>query len=205
MSSDLKLAGRTLVILGLDYLKWTQLVPMLVAWAFLLLALGLMSLANFQTQGFAAVEGLVVLWERYPWLPRLDGAVDPTETGGMTLNEEGFRQVVVNGWIGISLALFLLSLARRALFGPMDPRPYRRKIAWLLPPLALVWLAFAGNYLFGSEPFQGPAWHWFLAFSVACGLVFAVSAYSLGVGHVVGRVQEGLRSPVEGKPAGAVS
>jgi hypothetical protein len=204
VTSDLKLAGRTLAILGLDYLKWTQLVPMLVAWAFLLLALGMLALVNFQETGFATVEGLVVLWERYPWLPRLDGAVDPTENGGLTLNEEGFREVVVNGWIGISLVLFLLSLARRAAFGPIDPRPFRRKLAWLLLPLALVWLTFAGTYVFGSETFHGPAWHWFVGFTVACGLVFAVSTYSLGVGHVVGLMQEALRSREEGEPAGAI-
>ena len=187
--------GRAVAGLAIGYLRSTQLVPMLVAWAFLLLALGLMSLVNFQDTGFTLVEQWVVIWDRYRWLPRLEGAVTPTESGGLALDDEGFRRVVVSGWARLSFLLFLLSLAGQALFGARLRMPLRRKLLWVLPPAALVWLAFAGNYLFGSAPFHGGAWTWFIGFTLACVLVMAVSAYSLTVAHILGRVREALRAP----------
>jgi len=194
--------GRAVVGLAIGYLRSTQLVPMLVAWAFLLLALGLMSLVNFQDTGFTLVEQWVVIWDRYRWLPRLEGAVTPTESGGLALDDEGFRRVVVSGWARLSFLLFLLSLAGQALFGPRRRMPLRRKFLWLLPPVALVWVAFAGNYLFGSAPFQGSAWSWFAGFTLACLLVTAVSVYSLTVVHILGRVREAIRTPASeaGRP-----
>ena len=189
------MVGRLAASLAIGYLRSTQLVPMLVAWAFLLLALGLMSLVNFQDTGFTLVEQWVVIWDRYRWLPRLDGAVTPTENGGLTLDDEGFRGVVISLWARVSLILFLLSLAGRALFGVRRRMPLRRKLMWLLPPAALVWLAFAGNYFFGSAPFQGAAWTWFVGFTLACGVVLAVSGYSLTIAHILDQVRDALRAP----------
>jgi len=179
---------RTVLALFIDWVRWTQFVPMLMAWAFILLALGLMALVNFQEQGFTVVERLVILWDRYPWLPRLDGAVDSTETGGLTLNDEGFRQVVVTGWAGISVVLFLLSLLRQAIFGPGELVPFTRKLRRTLLPVGLVWLGFVGTYVFGSETFHGGPVIWLFGFTAACALVLAVSAYSLGVSSLVDHV-----------------
>ena len=191
------------MILVLDYVRWTQFVPMLVAWAFILLGVGMMALVNFQETGFTVVEWLVATWERYPWLPRLGEAVDTTESGGLRLDGDGFREVVLAGWAGISAVLLVLSLARRALFGPADPMPFRRKLGWLVAALALIWLALAGIYLLGSETFHGPPWHWFLGFTLACGGLFVVSAYSLAWGHFLGWVQEGLRRASDENPGEA--
>jgi hypothetical protein len=205
MTSDFREILRTIVALFIDYVRWTQFVPMLMAWTFILLALALMALVNFQEQGFTVVERLVILWDRYPWLPRLDGAVDQTETGGLTLNDEGFRGVVVSAWAGVSLVLFLLSLLRQAVFGPASPVPFKKKLRWTLLPAGLVWLGFVGTYLFGSETFHGGPLLWLFGFTVACGLVVAVSAYSLGVGTVLGQMRDAVRSPSELETPDAVS
>jgi hypothetical protein len=200
MTSDFRDILRTIVALFIDWVRWTQFVPMLMAWAFILLALALMALVNFQEQGFTVVERLVILWDRYPWLPRLDGAVNPTETGGLTLDDEGFRSLVVAGWAGVSLVLLLLSLLRQAIFGPASPVPFMKKLRWTLIPAG-----FVGTYLFGSETFQGGPLPWLFGFTVACGIVVAVSAYSLGVGTVLGQMRDAVRSPNESEPRDAVS
>jgi hypothetical protein len=193
MTSDLQGMVRTVAALFIDYLRWTQFVPMLMAWAFILLALGLMALVNFQEQGFTVVERLIILWDRYSWLPRLDGAVDPTEAGGLTLNEEGFRSLVVSFWAGLSVVLFLLSLLGQAIFGPREPVPFTRKLRRTLLPAGLVWLGFVPTYLFGSETFQGGPVIWLFGFTLACALVLAVSAYSLGVGALLERVRSAIQ------------
>lgn len=205
MTSDFRDILRTIVALFIDWVRWTQFVPMLMAWAFILLALALMALVNFQEPGFTVVERLVILWDRYPWLPRLDGAVNPTETGGLTLDGEGFQSLVVTGWAGISLVLLLLSLLRQAIFGPASPVPFMKKLRWTLIPAGLVWLGFVGTYLFGSETFHGGPLVWLFGFTVACGIVVAVSAYSLGVGTILGQMRDAVRSPNESEPRDAVS
>jgi hypothetical protein len=203
MTSDVRDIVRTVMALFIDYVRWTQFVPMLMAWAFIFLALGLMALVNFQEQGFTVVERLIVLWDRYPWLPRLDGAVDPSETGGLTLNEEGFRRLVVSGWAGISVVLFLLSLLWQAVFGPAKPVPFTRKLRRTLLPAGLVWLGFVGTYLFGSETFHGGPILWLFGFTAACALVLGVSAYSLGVSSLLDHVLAALRPSADSSPLDA--
>jgi len=205
MTSDLQGMVRTVAALFIDYLRWTQFVPMLMAWTFLLLGLGLIALVNFQEQGVSVAERLILLWDRYSWLPRLDGAVSPTETGGLSLNEEGFRSLVVSFWAGLSLVLFLLSLLRQAIFGPAEPVPFLRKLRWAASCAGLVWLGLVGTYVFGSETFQGGPLLWFFAFALACGVVVAVSAYSLGVGALLERVRNAIQPGNEAGELGAVS
>jgi hypothetical protein len=192
MTADTGSIGRSILAVGISYVRWTQLVPMLVAWAFLLLALGLMALANFQQQGFSVIGALVALWERYAWLPRLDGAVTQQPDGSLILDSDGFRATVVSAWGALSLVLLLISLVRRALFGPAAPLRFRRAMVWLLLPAAAVWAAFVGIYLFSGETFHGPAWQWLLMFTAGCAAVLLVSAYSLGVSAVLDCVEAAL-------------
>lgn len=56
--------ARVLAGLALDYLRWSQLVPMVMAWAFLLLMVGAMLLVNFQQQSFQLIDSAARLYER---------------------------------------------------------------------------------------------------------------------------------------------
>lgn len=196
MNADLDRILRSLAGLFIDYLRWTQLVPMLVAWSFLLLALSMLALVNFQEQGFTAVELLATMWERYAWLPRLDEAVVSQPDGSMMLDDDGFKRVVVRAWASLSLVLFVLGWVWRAAFGTAQPRSFRWKLVWPLLGAVVVWAAFFAVYLFGSETFHGSAASWVLMFAGACAAVFVVSVYSLGVGHVLGL----LRRAVDAAP-----
>lgn len=203
MTSDLNTMLRSVAAWAIDYLRWTQLIPMLVAWAFLLLALAMLALVNFQEEGFTVVEMLVLTWERYAWLPRLDGAVTSEADGSMRLDGDGFRGIVVSTWAGVSFLLFLLAQLRRAVFGPTAPVPFRRKLIWPLAGAGVVWAALLSVYLFGSETFHGSPIGWIALFTGACGAAFLVSVYSLGVGELLARLrnqmQEGpkLVAPVD--------
>ncbi len=198
MNADLDRILRSLAGLFVDYVRWTQLVPMLVAWSFLLLALSTLALVNFQEQGFTVVELLTTLWERYAWLPRLDEAVVSQPDGSMTLDSDGFKRVVVSGWASLSLVLFVLGWVARAAFGEPRPRSFKWKLLWPLLGAVVVWAALLAVYLFGSETFHGSAATWVLMFTGACAVVFVVSVYSLGVGHVLGQ----MRRMVEAGPDG---
>ncbi len=191
---------KTIAVMALDYLRWTQFVPMMVAWAFLLLTLMLMAFANFQQEGFVIADALVRLWERYEWLPRLDGAVDDTETGGLSLNHDGFVALILSLWWQLSLVLFLLSLIKRVIFGAAPAVRFTRKLLYLLIPTAITWLCFVLIYTFGSETFHGSLLQWLVMFTLGCAIVFVISIYSLGVSSLITLVQDGLEGPTKSPP-----
>jgi hypothetical protein len=204
MNADLDRILRSLAGLFVDYVRWSQIVPMLVAWSFLLLALSTLALVNFQEQGFTAVELLGTLWERYAWLPRLDEAVVSQPDGSMTLDGDGFKRVVVSAWAGISLVLLVLGWLGHVTFGEPQPRSFRRKLIWPLIGAVVVWAALLAVYLFGSETFHGGAAGWVLMFTGACAAVFVVSVYSLGVGHVLGQMRRTIEAGPDGETAADV-
>ena len=63
MSTAAVSVPRLLVGLAIDYFRWTQLVPMITVWAFLLLMIGAMLLVNFQQQSFSLFERGVTTYE----------------------------------------------------------------------------------------------------------------------------------------------
>jgi len=193
MSNDLSLAARAAARLAVDYLKWTQLVPMIVAWAFLLLVVALLALVNFQEQSFTVVEALVVAWDRLPWLPRLDGAVVKGADGTLLLDDQGFRSTVLGVWGGVATVLFLLSQLWALVSGPRPPARFAGRLAVLAGALAAAWCALLAIYLFGSETFHGGLWQWLLLFTGGCLAVGVVSLYSLGIAQVLELVSDGLR------------
>ncbi|MEE4281730.1 MAG: hypothetical protein V2I41_07295 [Pseudomonadales bacterium] len=192
MSKEVGEIVKTLAVMALDYLRCTQFVPMMVAWAFLWLTLMLMALANFQQEGFVIAEALVRLWERHEWLPRLDGAVNDTESGGLSLNHDGFVALIVSLWWQLSTVLFLLSLIKRVLLGSAPVLRFTRKVLYLMIPAAITWLCFVLIYAFGRETFHGSLLQWLLMFTLGCAIAFVISLYSLGVSALITLVQDGL-------------
>jgi len=194
MSHDLSLAARAAARLAVDYLRWTQLVPMIVAWAFLLFLVALLALVNFQEQGFTVVEALVVAWDRLPWLPRLDASVVAQPDGTLLLDDQGFRSTVLGLWGGAATVLFLVSQLRALVWGARPPGRFAGRLAVLAAALAAAWCALLAIYLLGSETFHGGLLQWLLLFTGGCLAVGLVSLYSLGIAHVLELASDGLRS-----------
>lgn len=199
MPRDLALIVRSLARLAVDYFKWSQLVPMIVAWGFLLFAVALLAMVNFQERSFTIVEALVGVWERFAWLPRLDAAVVSEADGTLRLNDEGFRSTVLGLWSGTAALLFMLGRVRSWIWGPPErPAGFPRRMTWVAAALAVVWGTLLLIYLFGAAAFQGGPLSWILLFTGTCLAVGVVSAYSLGVAFVLDLVSDGLSRPAGG-------
>lgn len=74
----------TLVVAALGYFRWTQLVPMLMAWSFLLIMLGALVLVNFQDETFSILAYVDDLYMRHvEGDAAVDGAADePAASAG---------------------------------------------------------------------------------------------------------------------------
>lgn len=183
---------KLLLSLGLDYIRWTQLTPMLMAWAFALLALALLVFVNFQQQTLSAMEYLVQWLTQLPLVGAYFTGLFSAEDAQVNIGTDDLKSYALRGWFFISLAFMLVNMALSSWLGPFRPWSLQRKIVFagigsLLIMAGLVWVYFTG-----SENFNGSRAGWMLNFSLWSLLVFLISAYSLSVSHVLGRISRAL-------------
>ena len=205
---------KALASLALDYVRWTQLVPMLFAWTFLLILVGALLLTNFQDASFSLLERGMAVYEKVagPFetpAPEAgtereataesttDAASEPavddgTEPDSVRLTDEDIFPVVLRAWALLALVGWLFGVLRTLLFGPRKPvriGPKLRIAAYAaIGCSGLMWIA----YLLGTETFHGSIAGWAALFLGLPFAVWCVSAWSLAVGHLVGRLQRHL-------------
>ncbi|MEM6710295.1 MAG: hypothetical protein AAF648_16055 [Pseudomonadota bacterium] len=184
---------RSAAVAGLQYLRWTQFVPMVIAWAFALLGLALLMLLQF--------EGLVmgVLSYLPPWIVDLPGvgwladqagaAAETREDGSVRITDELLIPVILRFWAWGALVLWLLGLLREHVLGwPAAPvRPIRdRLLRW---SLAVVLIAAVYALAFAFAPAAEGAFWGDLALPIGLGalLLWVISAYCVVVTGVLDR------------------
>jgi len=185
--------------LAIDYLRWTQLVPMVTAWAFLLVMLGAMLLVSFQQQSFSLIEWGATHYERTfgPLQTESQGPVnksessdfEPDENGVVTFSDEDFMPWVLRAWAILALAGWLLGMLRAAIFGPCEPMRLKSKLVLAAIPAAACTVLFGMAYFLGSEEFNGSSIGWMLLFTGFPLGVWLISAYSLAVAHGLDRLR----------------
>lgn len=192
--------------LALDYFRWTQLVPMIMAWTFLLLMVAAMLVVNFQQQSFGLLDAGVRLYERFagPLEPVDAGpsaAADPATAGEperdpgageVTFDEGDVEPLVLKIWGVVALAGWLLGMAWRLLFGPPPRLSLKRKLAFAALACSACTGLFLFAYLFGSEEFNDPLVQWLALFIGIPAVVWCVSAYSLGISAAVDLAKRGI-------------
>ena len=205
---------KALASLALDYLRWTQLVPMLFGWTFLLLLVGALLLTNFQDASFSLVERGMAVYERVigPLEPApepgpeasepvdgdtdtdTDASAEPETQPSVRFSEEDIMPVVLRGWALLALVGWLFGVLRSMLFGPRDPARLAPKLRiaayFAIGCSGLMWVA----YLLGSETFNGGPIGWALLFTGIPFGVWLISAWSMGFGHVIGILQRHLHA-----------
>jgi hypothetical protein len=175
--------------LAIDYLRWTQLAPLITIWAFGIAMLAAMLFVNFEEQSWDAlgsllkwIAGLPVIGGRFTaWLESLAGEDETIKLSGNDL-----KAAVFKAWSLLSLAFLLLALAVNWAFGPFKPWSLKRKLGIAgLCCLALL-AGFVAVYFADREPFNGPAGNWMLTFGGLALVLFLVNAWGLSIAHALG-------------------
>lgn len=185
---------RQIAGLGLDYLRWTQLLPMVAGWTFFGLMIAALLLTNFQDVAMPLTERLLLLAERL--FGPFDGAEfgQSGESGALHFTDEDILPIVYRGWALLALAGWVLGMIWRALFGARPSAPLRRKLirAAVAAGIGVGLCLFA--WAFGSETFQGGPIGWLALFFGAGFAVWLVSLYSLAVSAVIDRLHRAICS-----------
>ncbi len=176
----------------LNYMRWTQLTPMLLVWGFALLMLMALTLVNFQEQSVSVLERISQWLVKFPILGDYVEAKMNGSDGELHMGTEDFRSFVLSAWFVISLVFMLGNMALSALVGPFQPWSLKRKILVMGLGIVLLMIGFLLNLFFGSETFNGGTSSWILNFSLIALLVFLVSAYCLSIAHFFGFLDAAL-------------
>jgi len=207
----------------LGYLRWTQLVPMLVAWIFLLIMVGAMLLVNFQEQSFTLAERGVELYERVfgplepvepqasagpaaapePQAEDLTAVETDTADGAVHFSGDEIADWLMPYWLLASLAAWLLGGVRSMLFGPRPPMRLQRKLMIAAAAAALCSVGFFVSWLFGSETFEDNPAGWIALFLGMPFAVWLVSAWCLSIAHLLDHIAGVMvdTTPANYKPA----
>lgn len=183
---------KLLLSLGLGYMRWTQLTPMLLLWGFGLLMLLALTFVNFQEQTISALEFVL------EWLMQLPVVGEHIETLLSDKKDEthiatgDFKSFVLSSWAVLSLVFMLASIILSLLFGPFQPWTLKRKIQITSGGVVLLLAGMITNYYAAPQNFNGEASAWMLNFSLISLLVFVVSAYCLSISHFLGYLNEAL-------------
>ncbi len=174
---------KLLLSLGLDYIRWTQLTPMLMVWGVAVLMVLALTFVSFQEQTFSALEWLMQWLMQLPIVGERITQVLSDQDSEMHMTTADFKSFMLSAWSVVSLVFMLASMAISALFGPFEPWTLKRKFLIVGIGVGLLLTGMIFNYYAAPDKFDGGLSGWALNFSLMGLMVFLVSAYSLSISH----------------------
>jgi len=180
---------KLIVTLAIDYMRWTQLSPLVMLWAFGIGMLAAMLFVNYQEQSLDAIgslfqwiAGLPLIGDRFTaWLESLAGEEETIRLGGNDL-----KSAVLKAWSLLSLAFMVLALAINWIFGPFRPWSLKRKLGIAALCCMTLLAGFVAVYFAKPEQFNGLASSWMFNFGGIALLLFVVNAWCLSIAHALG-------------------
>lgn len=180
------------------YVRWTQTLPMLLAWATVWAVLAAFTFVNFQTESLTLLSALEHLADRYPRLAASLPSVGPLgqnqADGSLTFSGDDLRKVVLACWGLVSALLYLLSLAWQRVVGERPRRGLRQRYGRAPIVSAVTFSAFVASYAFSNQPFAGSLATWMMVFLALSLLPLGVSLYAITVGWVCEHLVEAIHT-----------
>jgi len=174
---------KSVLSLGLNYMRWTQLTPMLITWGVALAMLAAITLVNFQEQVLSGLGTLLHWLTQLPVVGEYVTEMMSEQRGETPATTGDFKSILLKAWSILSLAFMLASMAISAMFGPFQPWTLKRKLLFTGLGVLLLLAGLVANYYANAQAFNGKASGWMLNFSMMSLAVFLVSAYCLSISH----------------------
>jgi len=169
--------------LGIDYIRWTQLTPMIMTWGFILILFIAMVFVNFQDQTEATMETLLNSIFQLPIIGESVKQYITTENNNYHITTAEVKSWIFTVWSIGSLIFMIIGSLLSYIRKPANPRTLKQKIKMTFFAVLLLFVGFMLNYYTEPTNFNGAASGWILNFSLISVMVFIVSSYSLSVSH----------------------
>ncbi len=183
---------KILLSLGLRYIRWTQLTPMILTWSFGLLMLLALIFVNFQEQTVSVVEVFLEWLMQLPVVGERITLLLTDENTTSQITSSDFESFVFSGWVVLSLVFMLIGMVVSLLFGPFRPWTLKGKILLAGTGVVLLLAGMCAIYFAVPQNFNGATSGWMLNFSLISLLVFVVSAYCLSAAHFLAYLDDAL-------------
>ncbi|WP_376690794.1 hypothetical protein [Wenzhouxiangella sp. EGI_FJ10409] len=193
---------RILLGLGLDYLRWVSLTPMVVVWAFYLFMVVFMVYVNFEDSVWDGVERGYETYSEWfgpiDWIEEQEAdyvqqqaererdpdATEPPLQEPVEFDLGDVMPWIMKAWGIIALAAWLFSLLRSLVFGSRPPRTLAQKLRVVVICVLVGWALLFVAYFFGTTTYQGSFFGWFAFFTGMAIIVMVVSAVVLMVSEL---------------------
>lgn len=190
---------RILLSLLLDYLSWTQMVPMILVWS-MLVAMGFVLLLAYNENaawslielGIMTIQSLPFLGDRFTlWMESqtVDGVFSPD------LGAVDYKSLALNSWALLSLAFMVAGALLKRLLVPLPPFTLKRKLATAALASIVVIVAFLMLYFIDGKGW-GDGFLPMLGSASGMGLIlFLISAWCLTISHILGWLSRAVMDP----------
>ena len=182
---------RAALRLAIDYLRWTQLIPMLAVWGFLLACVLVAALASFESQSIAALEVVIAAIAAFAQL--LPASIAPRSPDGtLQLSGNDLLNALLWAWFIVSLFGVIIS----SLIGPRLRPSFLETLGGRVKAsgvaAALVSAAFFALYAAEPDQFNGTLTSALPLFIGGPLIAWIVSAWSLTISTALSLPEEGI-------------
>jgi len=194
---------KTAISLLIGYFRWTQLFPMIAAWA---IGAGLLILFVITADEEATGQVIESVGQRVEAVPVLAQALGSTFDYVFSEEEadkhpfEAFKSVVLKVWGIVSLVFMMLAWLLDLLFGPFKPWTLKKKLKVTLVACLVLEASYFACFLANPDDFNGPISIMVLNFLVWGVAVFLISTWSLTISHMLGKLQLAIAQSDDQQP-----
>jgi hypothetical protein len=180
---------RAVLRLAIDYFRWTQLIPMLACWGFLLAFCFAIMLTSFESQGVAAFEMIAaVIFGAMAILP--DALVQRGPDGSIGLSGDELIDIAAWLWFLLSIIAMLINWAVGERLRPRFLRTLSGRLKTAGVAAAFVGVTLIAVRVFVPENFNGSFVSWLPPLVGVPVIVWIVSAYSLCMSAMLSLLDE---------------
>jgi len=175
--------------LVIDYIRWSQLAPMITMWFFAALMVFMLYFVNHQDETVTGAAAVVSWVAELPvvgpsfieWMEKRE-----TDEGALHFGGDDFKVVAMKIWVLLSLAMMVTGWVANLIFGPFQPLTLKRKLGFAgLGSLAFI-AGFFGVYLLSPGLFNATPTQLTLNSVGIALLLFLVSVWCLSISHMLG-------------------
>jgi hypothetical protein len=181
-----------LLSLVIDYLRWTQITPIILMWAMVIGMLFALLFVSHEEAVWSVVGALTRWIASLPWIgPEFTAFMESQAEDGVIKPDLGaidYKSVILRVWGGFALMFMVIAWVASLFLGPFEPWTLKRKLVTAALACTIVVAIMMVLYFLDPGTWNdGPLMVALSASGMAL-VMFIVNAWCLSVSHALGLV-----------------